>query len=458
MRKLWKKANESNQIIKDPMLLRLISILLLYKSSVCAGYTVGGTDIPNQPKEQFDAIRAWMHDDFRVSNDKSTFSEDNYVCIVLRHHGEVLGYGTAKNLIIAASRALGDVRKHDGFKMDLDDELKKEIVDSISIELEFGDTPIPSPHKNIDRFAYSFHQGLDGIAVRKGNEWNVRMQAELRLSPYRPVSNIVESICINLGVNPTIALNHVVPLDEDVTMYSIPTSAYIQNHSGAEITPLYRGDEIVHRISMSTTHLMGLADQIASHLMKSTGKNGKMIGGYQPETNTLTKMFATHFVQILSAMALQNYADVCRSEAAATSSVTILESVAEDVHQTGTIDIESASLLLLMLLNSTTEYNEQVHTLQEVCETRVRNVSEQLLITDEEALRPFVLSLVAAATIQIGEKYEDNQLLAKGKGLCVRCFRDIPLESRMSIIPWIIEPATSDNTQGEFETAHTRIA
>ncbi len=433
------------------MQLRLISIILAHISTVCTGYAA--VTPTSQPVESwyFDVIRAWIQNDCRVSSDQCPPSSHESACIILRHHGEILGSGIADNLVLATTKALRQVRNHAVFKLLLDEDLKKEVAKSISIELEFGNAPIPSPHTNIDRFAYSFNKGVDGIAVRKGKEWNFRLQSELRLSPHRPVSNVVESLCINLGVHPSAALSHELPLDEDITMYSIPTESFIQEFQGGEIVSLYRGDEIVTEPNIHISHWIEIADLIAEHLMKSTGIDGKMIGGYQPETNTLTNMFATHFVQLLSSFALEEYATLKPSEVASQTATSIIESVASDVRKSGTIDEESASLFVLMMLHSDQNYSEQVRVLLQLCEETVQVGYSRALASDFTNERPFVLSLLASATVQMGVFYDDTQLLEQGKELSLRCFRDIPLQSRMSIIPWIIEPVTSSGITLEFE-------
>jgi hypothetical protein len=65
--------------------------------------------------------------------------------------------------------------------------------------------------------------------------------------------------------------------------------------------------------------------------------------------------------------------------------------------------------------------------------------------------RPFILSLIANAAIKMGEKYEDAQLTGWGMDICTKCFQNVPIESRMSIIPWIVVPATVHRTNKQFE-------
>ncbi|MBC8309609.1 MAG: hypothetical protein ISR75_00795 [Phycisphaerales bacterium] len=413
-------------------------------TTVCVECGASPNESDSYKNSLFSTVREWMIEDFQVpDNTDSCPLEPSYVCLILRHHGKTLGYGSSETLSGAATTAFAEVSRNKIFSMNLTEELKNEIIDSISIELEYGGTPIPSAYKNIDRFDYTFNQGMRGIAVRSGGEWGIKMQAELRLSPFRTVSNIVESLCINLGIHPTIAFSHELPPDDDVTLYSIPLTTYIQNSAGAEIITLIRGDELVQNETLNTAYLTKLADTFASHLIKSINVNGMVIGGYQPETNTLTNMFATHFVQLLTANALQQYSKLSNasdSSTAVESSTAIIESIANDFKKDKNIDTESAAALIIILLDSTSKYSQNVQELLCACESQVMLAVDRCYDSSSAALPAFELSLVAAATIELGLHYEDEKLIASGEYLCSRCFSDVPLKTRASLIPWIITP------------------
>ncbi|MDP7006357.1 MAG: hypothetical protein QF718_09130 [Phycisphaerales bacterium] len=444
MRDLWKKANENALFLLLPMFIGHLTFILSLITTVCVECSASPNQADMFKNTLFSTVREWMREDFQApTNVDSCPLESAFVCLVLRHHGKTLGYGSSTSLPEAASIAFNEVSRNKIFSMDLTEEMKNEIIDSISVELEYGGTPIPSAHKNIDRFDYTFNQGMNGVAVRRGSEWGIKMQAELRLSPFRTVSNIVESLCINLGIHPTIAFSHELPPDDDVTLYSIPLTTYIQNSAGAEIITLIRGDELVQNETLNTAYLTKLADSFASHLIKSTNANGMVIGGYQPETNTLTNMFATHFVQILTANALQQYSKLSNasdSSPAMESSAVIIESIANDFKKDKNIDTESAAALIIMLLDSTSKYSQAVQELLCACESKVMLAAEKYLDPSHTIPPAFELSLVVAATIELGLHYEDEQLIDRGASLCSRCFSDVPLKTRASLIPWIITP------------------
>jgi len=427
-----------------------LSIYFALAIAVCAGYAVGERISGEHAEEQFSTIRKWMKNGLVVSADTQTPEKDTFVCIVLRNQGKLLGHGTGNDLAAAATIAFDGLRNHPVFASDFPSSSRSTIIDGISIEVEQGGTPIPSPYKQIDRFNSSFKTGADGIGVRKGEQWDVRLQAELRLSPHRSVTNIVESLCINLGMHPTVVLSHELPVNEDVTLYAIPLTTYVQASAHATIASLMRGDELVQEVRVNVPNLILFGDSLASHLIKSTSENGQMIGGFQPETNTLTTMFATHFVQALSAMALQEYGVTCADSTAIETSLSILTSIATDVAHSGKIDEESAALVVILLSNATINQHDEIQSLFLTCRGTILHASETLLNEKANSVRPFSLSLVASATIELALQSNDVALLDRGKDLLQKCFTDVSLESRMSILPWVIEPATKDAVKEEY--------
>ena len=387
-----------------------------------------------------------MQDDFQISQDTPLLppSKDNSVCLVLRHHGELLGYGSSESLTEATQTVFNTVKKHRIFSMPLSNTLKTKMIDSISIELEIGFTVIPSPQKNSNRFAHGFITGGDSIAVRRGEHWRRRMQSELRLSPYRPVSNIVESLCIDLGVHPTITLSHELPLQEDVTFYAIPTTTYIQDSADTEPRKLYRGDELVQQPTIHESHLLLLADSLAEHLLLSISENGATIGGYQPETNTFTSMFATHFVQALTAYALQDYAltsGVTHHEEAIESSNRVIKSIALDVERTTTIDLESASLLVMLFLEEEFTLDESITELYSLCTDKIIDAGMTFNAKSPDSLKPFVLSLVGNALVSLGVDTANSKIAQLGNTIISFCLFELSPGAMVSTIPWSIDGA-----------------
>ena len=417
---------------------RFISILFLC-IALCTTFAGAIQDDMPSIESKLESIRSWMHNDFEVPN--SVESPGTVIGVVLRHHGSVLGQGTGSTLQQASGDALKELRRQKIFQRELPALLRQEILDSISIELEICDTFVPSPHKNIDHFEHSFVYGDNGIAVRLRGKTSYRLPCILRLAPHRNIANITESLCIDVGVHPTIALSHNLPMNADITLYTLPCKTYFQNKAHGNCVSLLLGDEPIGTTLLVPSTLLELSDALASHLIVSSG-SGSVIGGYQPETDTFTSIFATHFVQLLTANALYSYAQVegaqCSTKAKETASA-ILESIASDVRKSNSFDIESASLLLILLNQTGIEKNDAVQEL----ETNSKQLVLQTVLHSTQAelteMSPFILALLCAATFEL-ETTSENPSYELSSSLCaLSCSATTPA-NRASLIPWVIHP------------------
>jgi hypothetical protein len=431
---------------------RLMPLLFLC-FSVCAGFADAQQSELPIIKTQFSSIRSWMRNDFSVPT--GTESVHSAVGIVLRHHGNVLGQGTGTTLQEAVGKAFKEVRRQKIFQIELPASLNLEILNSISIELETCDSFVPSPHKNIDNFADTFGSGANGIAVRVGSNTVFRLPCILRLAPYRGIANIAESLCIDSGIHPAIAISHSLPINADITLYTLPCTTYFQERAVEPIVSLVHGDERVEASRIVPSRLIELADALASHLLASSG-SGSVIGGYQPETDTFTRIFATHFVQILTADALYSYAqlqDAKFAKEAVTTALSILESIASDVRKSKSFDIESASLLRIMLHQTGIEKSLAVEELEAASEQLVLQTALHSTKEELKETAPFILALLCGATFAIEESSEEPSYVLPSM-LCSLCCKATSPNNRASLIPWIIQPMLSFETwkPGSFAT------
>ena len=420
---------------------RLLSIFTLV-AAICSPYASAMKNQFQPVEEPFALIRQWMQNDFIVPQKPRSSSTNTSIGVVLRHHGEVMGYGRGKSLEETVRIAFHPlIRRNKMFQGDLRESFRQEFIDAISIELETNTKQIPSPHRDITRFAKNFNYGGSGIAVRFASSFDFRLPSELRLSPHRGASNITESLCINLGVHPTIVLSHKLPVDADITLYTLPCETYLQENAQSPIVQLHHGDELIEFSPLVPSNLTHLADSIASHLLESTG-SGSVIGGYQPETDTFTDMFATHFVQTLTADALHRYSQVtgvANAPAASTASIEIIESIAHEVQKTQSIDIESASLIVTMLLQSNIKQSTMVQQLFELCQKDVLKKTTSILQDQGTDLSAFQLALLCSAAFEI-EKRSEEDSFELSVSLCSFCWKCTTAQGRASLIPWIVNP------------------
>ena len=434
---------------------RLLATFLTIITANYAGFVDAGAPLSCNVENQFTTIRGWMQDAFSVPANPESKEFDVFVGVILRHHGVVLGHGSGRSLEESARIAFQKLRRQNLFKRNEQISSTKEMIDAISIEIEVCNKLLASPNKYIDRFAYNFDYGNNGIAVRRGDQLDFRLPCELRLAPHKDAVAITESLCINVGMPPTIAFSHKIPIDANATLYTLPCHTFLQNGVHGKITPLIRGDELITLAPIDIGHLTSIADSLASHLIAST-RGGSVIGGYQPELDMFTNMFATHFVQVLTAEALYKYGHVegvLNANEANTAATAIAESIAIDVQTSQNIDFETASLLVVMYLQSNLEQSEEVQKLLFVCEQKVLDKANSIVRAEMIDTPAFVLALLCSATYEIERKNKEEKF-ELSSSLCAFCWKATTIQDRASLIPWIIDPmiALEQMQRGSFAT------
>ena len=393
-------------------------------------------------------IRGWLDDDMRINpiETEKLLPNDSSCCIILRHHGEVIGVGTAgvlsSNPIAECAHLAFEEVMQNKILRRLAPEMRSFALSSLSIELEIADAPEPSPIKNLNRFAQGLQSGVVGVGVRKGNSWAIRLPAELRLSPIQNTVIALESLCIEVGVHPATALSRQIPQQDDVTMYTIPTITVVQDQSRGQVRKLVRGDELVAITEIHPNTMNLVADLIASHLITCLNNDGFVIGGYQPETDSLSPPHATVFVHVLVAAALDVYASnaqaLHRDDAIKTMN-TILLTVSNQYKDGNSISNSVASAMVILSVPNESIANQFPDFLSR-CKQQVINSCKHLVNEGETALRPheFAMLADAIATISISNK-EDADINTLANEVCLMCMKEVPLKSKMSTIPWIVD-------------------
>ncbi len=375
-----------------------------------------------------------------VSKDyKTQLPKESSVCIILRHHGDILGTGVGSGeslhpLVDAATLAFKETNTHQIFSK-LSSEMKKHACNSISIELELGEKPIASPSKSLARFAEITTASDGGVGVRRGNKWDIRLPAILRLSPKRDIENILTSLCMNVGVHPSAAISRQLPIDDDVTLYTIPTLGGVQNVANGDIQQLFQGDELVEQKVNASISFVELANMLAAHLIASTGESGNVIGAYQPETDSLPSPLASPFVQIMVATALLEYADLHAASLtnnARRSASRILNDIKKTFHTRDEIPNDVAAAVVIANMSNATELFYNTCT-EQIIQLAI-DITDGSVVVD----KPHTFALVALAMGKLAKRNESQHDNLAEK-ICLRCLDEVSLQSKVSTIPWIVE-------------------
>ena len=110
---------------------RFITICTLF-IAVSTGYA----DSLDTQQVDFSSIRSWMKDDFTVPKASAVSNSSEYVGVVLRHHGKILGYVTGTTIEDACKDAFGQMRRMKVVQKDTPRDVLENMLDSVSIELE----------------------------------------------------------------------------------------------------------------------------------------------------------------------------------------------------------------------------------------------------------------------------------------------------------------------------------
>lgn len=424
-------------------------------SSVCAGYGFAETPDFQDVERAILAVRAWIQDDLQIPEDSAySLPNETSVCVVLRHHGQLLGVGVAHGqekdpLKTAATTAFVEANRDKAFAK-LSPAFKTIASSSISIEVELGGKPIPSPSKNYARFSHKIRKGIDGIGARRQNTWDIRLPASMRLSPRRKITSVLASICLNVGVHPAVAISGELPENEDITLYTIPTVTGYQTEMGAQVTLLVRGDELVTSEPPLET-ITSLSHILAKHLIVCTSESGVVIGGYQPETDSFSSPIASPFVQIMVANALEEYASLQTStfrEDARSTASNIISDVEKKFYDHDVIPIEVAASTVLLLASSPAPWSNETVQFMHACRETVMRVSQNIVQNQSLSEPSHVCAILALSISEIATNSSNPKVQKLAEDLCLLCIEGIPLESKISTIPWLFDAVELLNANG----------
>jgi hypothetical protein len=438
------------------LILSKFCTFLLLVVSACAD--CAGSGLPNSAETSaiLSNIRQWITNDLQIDAAQTAASlpKESIVCLVLRHHGEVIGVGTsnvgsANPVAESAQFAFAEVAKNSVLRR-LTPANRNNAMLSLSIELEIGASPEPSPSKQIEHIAWGITQGIEGIAVRKGKKWALRMPAELRLAPTSDSANTIWSLCIEVGVHPATALSGHLPPSENATVYTIPTTTVLQDRAGDSVRQLFRGDEYISIFQITPSTMRELADTIATHLIRCTNRDGFVIGGYQPETDSLAPPHATVFVQLVVASALEAYYSNPKATKSQEAKIAIGDILSNIVlryeGETPIADSIAASIVIFMQTHSDTQ--EESLLLYSHCKKQVIESCNKILRKEQQNPKPHVFAMLADALASIALETNNAALQTLSIEFCTLALTETPLENQFSMIPWIIDAAQKSFEEG----------
>ena len=402
-------------------------------------------------------VRSWVSDDFKVPSSAETLPENiSGVCVLLWRNGDVLGFGEAfgdsKNLLSeAAKEAFKQARKHPIIRK-LPEDIRHNALSLIGIEIEIATQYTPIPTKNLEKAAKKIALGVDGIAVRRGNNWDYRFPTHMRLSPFRKTVNHLEGMCIKVGAPAASVIAHQLPSQEDITIYKLDVVSAYQHEKGEKVTTLLRGDILVTTEDIKQAGLHALADKLASYLIQSVWPGEETIGitgTYQPEIDRLNTVFAPTISQAMSAEALLHYAmmpaPLFKHQALAAYKRIMHDLAFVNEHESPITGVIEQSFVVLASddgLVLSTEATEMIAN----CKVEIVAAAKQMIEGTLVPTKALTRGVLAAAVSHIA--LHDASVLPLAETIIDVCFATTNHGDRASLIPWIAQASVDVITLG----------
>lgn len=269
--------------------------------------------------EAFASLRSWT-DAFAVPGMSEPAAHvpldgAHGVCVIVRRSGRVLGTGTdasGDDLMLrrAAGRALGEVLG-DPVVANLPPAIRATIGPQLTIELEVAGRPVPLLGRSFPEFAHQLEPGLDGLAIRRADDWALMFPAQMRAANTAgDVPRQVLPLAVELGL-PAAAPKDLLTRP-DVSLYRFRTTHLAQAAPDKRPFSTVRGDVVVARSEVTPRRIAATADAIAQHLLRSFSPlldvAPGLMGTYRPRTDQYEPLIAPPREQALAALALARYA------------------------------------------------------------------------------------------------------------------------------------------------------
>ena len=240
------------------------------------------------------------------------------VCVILRRSGRVLGTGTdasGDDLMLrrAAGRAFGEVLG-DPVVANLPAAIRAAIGPKLTLELEVAGRPVPLLGRSFREFARQLEPGLDGLAIRRADDWALMFPAQMRAANTAgDVPRQVLPLAVQLGLPAAAPGDLLTRLD--VSLYRFRTTHLAQAAPDKRPFSTVRGDVVVARSEVTPRRIAATADAIAQHLLRSFSPLDVapgLMGTYRPAPDQYEPLIAPPREQALAAYALARYAQAPR--------------------------------------------------------------------------------------------------------------------------------------------------
>ncbi len=361
-------------------------------------------------------------------------------CVILRQSGRVVGIGSDASggdgmVRRAAGRALGQVLA-DPAVAALPREMTASVGRSLTVELEAAGRLHPLLGGTFEAVAGQLDPGLDGVAMRRGEEVVMLFPAQMRaVDAAGRAERLLAGLAADLGLSP-------LPLAElvrrfDISIYRFSTTDVAQAGPGEPPFPTWRGGTVVPDAQVTAAAIAAFADGIVNHLIESHSPPGEPLGvrgSYHPAADDYEPLVAPPAEQALVAWALLRYAGCAGAPAAgAVAARQAGMKVLDELRRVAPgeddpfADVASAAAFLLAADEAGDSWTDR-----DAAESAARRV----LALPDEAIAPHVQAMTAVALVSLlGRDARVDAALARRS--LDAAWSSVPGSEQVSLLPWI---------------------
>jgi hypothetical protein len=339
---------------------------------------------PNSLPEAADVVaayataRQWLND-FDLRTVESPDSQVSVrgasaVLVMLRSAGRVAGVGmdwTADDRMLrrALGRAFGDLLG-DAALARVAPEQRDEIGRRITLELETAGALTPLIAASWDDVGRQIRPGLDGVALRRGDDWVFRFPAHLRSMNATAVAAVLPGLLPDLEIAARDRTLAQLRDEVGLSVYRFSTIHLAQAAPAGAPFTTFRGSRVVAAADVTASSLSNYCGELIRHLgahrWERRGVDGEVIGdeplgmfgSYEPVAGRFEMPVAPPFEQALVSYALSHFArtpgvDQEDLQAAASFAEEILLELADVVPdmESDPNDDPAASAMIILAIN-----------------------------------------------------------------------------------------------------------
>jgi len=410
------------------------------------------------------------------------------VCVLLRRGGRVVGTGadwTGDDLMLrrAVARALGELLGEPAVR-NMPDDMRASVGSLVSLELEACGEPVPIIARSYEHAGRQLEPGLNGIAMRRENEWAMLFPAQLlATNTAGEAHRQFLALAADLKL-PTSSLEEL-SKQHGVAVYALRTITVAQTEPSGEPMVTVRGEPVVRLSSVHASSVRAWAAESAAHLLMHMPMSKPTIpsdlppelvdtlqadtaatlpiglsGTYNPVSDQFDPLIAPPFDQALGAYALLRFsatpgvdaelAQRC-DEAAMKVLANLTETTAVEKNP-----IESAPACALLVAAISPAVLERKPELAELLANATERLNRSFISNRvfDESLSTHERAVIAWGVVQLCQRDPLRYPIEIAAAAIEQAWSEAPEQQRVALLPWI-GWAEADMAQGEQdEMAH----